>query len=530
MGIISKIDKMSFKEENLYALRGRSIPGWVVLAFLVGAIYLLASYVVVGHAGFPLDDGWIHQTYARNFARTGMLSYFPGEPSAGSTSPLWSILLSVGYLLHVPLFAWTFGLGMAMLGLSAWTLARLSRALFPDAPPRVWVLTGLFCLVEWHMVWAALSGMETMLFIWLSLLFLERYLASAKPGAGGIGANFVVGFTGGLLVLTRPEGLGLLGLVMLAQAYRAQADDGASLRSSLRDWMGWAAGVMLPLTPYVAFHVSTTGHFFPNTLYAKQREYGLLLETVPLWARWLRAAGIGLVGAQGLLLPGIVAAAWRTVGLVGKKRPGILIPWAWIAGYVTVYALRLPVTYQHGRYQMPVIPFLLLLGIWGTSLLLRPRSGAFLPRVLSRAALASLALLLPAFLLLGAKAYAEDVGFIEGEMMDVTAWLRENTSPGDLLAVHDIGVVGYFLNDRPLLDLAGLITPEVIPFIDDEEQLLEFMEEKGATYAVFFPDWSEPYARMARDPRLVPVYSTGYEWTLQQGAANMAVYRYRANR
>jgi hypothetical protein len=30
---------------------------------------------------------------------------------------------------------------------------------------------------------------------------------------------------------------------------------------------------------------------------------------------------------------------------------------------------------------------------------------------------------------------------------------------------------------------------------------------------------------MARDPRLEPVYATGFEWTRDQGRANMTVYR-----
>ena len=37
-----------------------------------------------------------------------------------------------------------------------------------------------------------------------------------------------------------------------------------------------------------------------------------------------------------------------------------------------------------------------------------------------------------------------------------------------IVAAHDIGALGY-LDDHQLVDLAGLITPEVIPFMLDEE-------------------------------------------------------------
>ena len=58
--------------------------------------------------GFPLDDAWIHQTYARNLAQTGNWTFVEGELSGGSTSPLWGGLLSIGYLIHLGPYFWTF--------------------------------------------------------------------------------------------------------------------------------------------------------------------------------------------------------------------------------------------------------------------------------------------------------------------------------------------------------------------------------------------------------------------------------------
>ncbi len=80
--------------------------------------YLIASSRLAG-IGFPLDDAWIHQTYARNLAQYGQWAFIPGQPSAGSTAPLWSALLAAGYLLRIPYFAWTFFLGgFSLLGVA----------------------------------------------------------------------------------------------------------------------------------------------------------------------------------------------------------------------------------------------------------------------------------------------------------------------------------------------------------------------------------------------------------------------------
>ena len=61
-------------------------------------VYLVASALYY-RVGFPLDDSWIHLTYARNLAVFGEWAFQPGKPSAGSTAPLWTALLSIGFFL-----------------------------------------------------------------------------------------------------------------------------------------------------------------------------------------------------------------------------------------------------------------------------------------------------------------------------------------------------------------------------------------------------------------------------------------------
>jgi hypothetical protein len=524
---------------------------WLGLAALVGGFFLLVAALGYGVAGFPLDDAWIHQTYARNLATAGQWAFVPGQTSAGSTSPLWSLLLGLGYWLGVPYWAWAYGLGIVALGLTAWTVTRLGLRFFP-AKPWAGPLAGLLCVLEWHLVWASVSGMETMLYTWLSVLLIDLWLvADDRSQSGndggwwdGIALWWGLGVVGGLLALTRPEGLGLVGLIGLVVGWRLRR----SLRRLLRAWLAIGVGLALPLVPYLVFHYTTTGLPFPNTFYAKQEEYRALLSMYSVWRRWLMVAAVTLVGGQVLLLPGFVYAVWRSASNArtapssgaarapGPKclQPPDSEPWpsiygpllcaAWWFVHLALYALRLPVTYQHGRYQIPIIPFFVLVGAGGTAYLLRPGAWALVVRVLSQALMAATLVLVLVFLVLGARAYAADVAFIQGEMVAIARWLESNVPTGALIAVHDIGAIGYF-TPRPLLDLAGLVTPEVIPFISNEARLIEFMQAQGADYVVFFPDWSDAYRRMALDPRLEPIYVTGFEWTLDQGRANMTVYR-----
>lgn len=503
-----------------------SIP---IVALLAIAAYVIVAYTS-GLYGFPLDDAWIHQTYARNLAETGQLAYLPNQPSAGSTSPAWSLLLSVGYMVGLDYQLWTYLLGGLSLAGTAWLTYRLLLRLASSRLMAA-LLAGLFCAIEWHLVWAAASGMETMFFTALSLALLEytcSHIDNRESTAGPaslrkeriIVSAIGIGLLGGLLTLTRPEGLGLMGLVLVAVIALPRPPTRSKLGLRLLAASIALLAFVILMVPYVTFNLNSSGAIFPNTFYAKQAEYrGHLTPSLPV--RFWRVLSPTLVGAQVLLLPGFCYAVYR---LLRHRRWLATLPLVWWLAFLSAYALRLPVNYQHGRYVMPSIPILILYGVWGTAILLRPRSPYLLVRVLSRAAPIAIALLALLFLGRGALAYRDDVGVIEGEMVATALWLNEHTTAEDLIAVHDIGAVGYF-TEHPLLDLAGLINPQVIPFIADAEQLADWMVQRGATFAVFFPDFSPTYAQLAADPRFQLVHCTDYAWTQSAGRQNMCVYR-----
>ena len=125
-------------------------------------------------------------------------------------------------------------------------------------------------------------------------------------------------------------------------------------------------------------------------------------------------------------------------------------------------------------------------------------------------------------MLQGAFAFAADVAIVEGEMVAVAGWLANNTPPDALIASHDIGAIGYFA-ERPLLDLAGLISPEVIPLLPDEDALTQYILSSGAQYLVTAPGW--PYTQIASQPTTVLQFSTDFMLTTEQGLNNMTVYQ-----
>lgn len=497
----------------------------MVLGVAAGALAAVALYVAASALGpgpgFPLDDGWIHQTYARNLAETGRWEYVPGIISAGSTAPLWTLWLALGYLLRIPYLPWAFLSGAAALFWLAWAAARLWRVTWPDAADRAW-LPAVVLLLTWPLVWAAASGMETVLYAALVVELLAR--AAAPPPAARQMAWLGAG--AGALLLVRPDGLALLLLLAVALPLTA-----GGWRAALRR-LGWfVLGALLLLLPYFLFNRWASGQWWPNTFYAKQAEYTLLLER-PLPLRLLEllyyslggppAGWRGISAAHLLLLPGLVGAGLQAVRRDWSRRElRATVPLLWAGGHILLYAWRLPVVYQHGRYLLPAVPLWVIYGIAGwlpLLALLRRRFGSLAVRVLSGSFSAMLAI----FFLLGLQAYALDVAFIESEMVATAAWVTENTAPDALIAAHDIGALGYFTR-RPLLDLAGLVSADLVPLLGDEAALASYVSAAGADYLISAPGW--PYERLLAQQPHERVFSSDFVWTREQGLNNMTIYR-----
>jgi hypothetical protein len=474
------------------------LAGIVILS--VGT-YLLASRFYYG-VGFPLDDAWIHQTYARTLVLYGEWAFIHGQPSAGSTAPLWSALLALGFLLHLGPYIWTYFLGTLLL----WGLAMLAesvlRSWIPSYCPRFpWA--GALMALEWHLVWSSVSGMETLLSAFLAVLVLAILVLKRRHW-------FWVGALTGLSVWVRPDGITLLGPVLLT-AVLVESSWKRRIRALEIVIFGFSGLFAL----YLLFNLRLAESLWPNTFYAKQAEYAVLLEQ-PFLARLVNEPLQLLTGAGVFLLPGVILA----LASAARRRDwGVLAIATWMAGFLVLYAWRLPATYQHGRYIMPVMPVFFLLGLAGMAEFLRVR-GLRGRWVLATSWKLATGLTLILFWGRGVFAYASDVAFIESEMVTTARWVAANVPSEALVAAHDIGALGYF-GDRDLVDLAGLVSPDVIPFIRDEARLADYLDEQKVNYLVTFPDW---YPSLTSD--LIPIFSTGAPYAPSVGETNMAVYQW----
>lgn len=471
----------------------------ILIAFIIQASYLGLSGLVF-RIGFPLDDAWIHQTYARNFAQSFRWEFVPGQISGGSTSPLWTLLLVPGYWISGKLYLfWTYFISFMLYSASAILFERTISKI--TGVKKNFPVFALIFLMEWHLVWAVSSGMETILviFLYISMIFL---LMNQQK------FTWKFAIIASLLIWVRPDAitfLGIIGLILI--------DDIFGQKNKIFYYWKLFSSLIISTSLYGYFNYFLNGSYFPNTFYAKQTEYAILYNT-PLITRLLNLAIIPLAGVGVIFLPFFLYQIYLSIR---NKNINFIALALWIFGFITLYALRLPVTYQHGRYVIPVIPIFLLFGCLGYISFVS-HSKNWWRNIIIKSFNISAAILLIIFLGLGANAYAQDVAIIESEMVSASQWIARNTEKDAIIGAHDIGALGFF-SERKIIDLAGLISPDVIPFMDDENKLATYLTDQNVRYLMTFPDW---YKELTKTKRLI--YSGQAQFVINAGGSHMDVF------
>ena len=433
--------------------------GVLVLAAAAGAEYKISG----GQWGVPLDDAWIHFQFARNLFHNFELAFNTHQPTPGTTSLLWVILLAlVGgpfgkYLLASKLLSAVFYLACGVLVYFLGMIFLKSRGAA--------VLGGVLTLVAGRFAWSGLSGMEITLFSALTLLCV---LLLALGEEGKKVSTLMVGITAGLATMARPEGY-LLFLCLLP----------FTRRSSWKNSALFLAGYLVFALPYPLISYVHIGHFLPNTFFAKS--HGILSKP-DLWF----LLGYGYIVLKdlpllSLFMPLGVGFVFRSV-FSGASNPinnAEAATVLWGVGLVAAYSVIFPRYYHYCRYQIPLLPFHVLWGLRGVLIL---RDFAY-RRVQTISALNSSVvgygglcqnfkkhinrwgkIFLIATCFPGTAKridqFAWNVSNINDQHVDMARWLDRNIPADALILADDVGAIGFIAN-RPVLDILGVITPEV---------------------------------------------------------------------
>jgi hypothetical protein len=410
----------------------------------------LAGMLAVGYWRFSYDDAFITYRYATNLVATGALEFNVGERVLGTSAPGWALILAVLTRLspaELDVAAWGTLLSLGALVAMALALASALRAAQPLVRLGLPLLVGVVSLtLQWNL---EMLGAETMavtaLVPWGVLSALR-----GRPVLGGFllaaaaCCRLDAGLAGGLLVLVQ----------MLR-------DRGAALRTT----------VAFSLT--VLFYLGVVALYFgaivPNTLGAKQSEMTAALPSysVQEWS-WLRRslpASGAAAGALGLAAVGLgmTVARLRAMRAPSQEVLAGAILGAWLVGHELAYRL-LGVPFAPW-YQVPTVNAMVVLAGSG-ALLLGDRIARNVPSrvrvgvAFGLATLLLLAVFRPGAFVLASWHRPPDPRFLAFRTLG--EHLAGSASVGTTAAALEIGVIGVFAPEQRVLDLGGLVSPEVL--------------------------------------------------------------------
>lgn len=462
----------------------------VVLAAASAAAYFARAAHQVTFPGFPLDDSWIHLQFARNIASGSGFSFNPGVPVAGSTAPLWTLVLAAPAWARLDPIVSAKLIGLALTIVTALLGSALTERLTGSRPAGLF--TALALALSPRMAWGSLSGMEVGLYAALAAGAVVAYLAALESGAPWWG------LLAGLAGTARPEVFVLFPVLAgdwLVRAWRG----GLPVRGPARVLAPLVA-FAIPAVGFVWLNMSISGHPLPETFYAKTYGMGTVLSLME--GRWHGA----LVDAwwyppqflyqllgwfetefPDLALTALVGAA----ALLGLTRRPDVPRGAWLLPALIVAAPLVkalvapepPLLVHEGRYVFHLLVLFVAMSVTGAVEL-----GRWVrPRWLVWLFLAAALVRLGGALYWAAPDYAARVKNINDLEVSTARWIARVTSPDARIATNDIGAIGY-LSGRFIIDTEGLVTPEAIE-PKRMRRFVPFLSRERPDLLIIFPGW-----------------------------------------
>ncbi len=390
--------------------------------------------------------------------------------------------------------------------LSAAALYRL--ALYLGFSRGLSFFAGIALLGTGRFVWAGASGMEPCAFAFPMLLCLRSHLADRERGAPGL----LTALLAGLASCVRPEGY-LLYLVLLTDHTLAYDPATKKFGFDFRPWpkarsVAAVALFAILIAPYILFCLSTNGRLFPNTYYAKLHEQFI---TFPMAYLAMAYRGLFWESKLWLALLAAVGVGWQMVwsyrGEGGERfahfrRARVL--WLWPVGFLSHSALFNPSLLPHfQRYLMPFIPLVVLFAVIGIGGVLRvpnlPRLQApersFRISIVVGAIAISLAMI-PLRIVPWTDLLVRCVDNTNKQQVAVGKWIRDNTPPDAVVALHDAGAIAYY-GERRIIDMLGLTTTGIMEIIYGRRdvpafgspEILNYVREREPEYIAVYGEW-----------------------------------------
>jgi hypothetical protein len=471
-----------------------------VLAAFAFSLFAACLYAVhlyrFGWFYLASDDSYIYLGYVRNWIEHGeLLTYNPGEHSAGTTGLLYYYLLSaVASIVHFVYWP-TPGIGLtltayitnAILFIGAGLLIARIWGSISDAGDSMLLFEGTFAVFAATVslptfIWGWFGGLENPLSGTILILLIERVLLKA-PG-------WQIALASALIGGCRPE-LFPIGLLVVALWAVMQVKRNQNLRVSASGLaVGIATFVGITLLIYVPCWI-VTGSITPSAL-GTRVAIPALTEPNLLWQNLTAAARTGY-----FLRPWVLSVPIILIGLLVFRRTREDMVLISVAGILGIYflmrgALGLTDFNVQSRYVSFLWPlYVLMAGHILQRMMIRFGWGSLTAGMRRLTSLAIAIFLLGCVWIGFTKANNElsaDVLEMNQLVVIPTQWMAQNLPKSARILMEPAGAIRVF-TDFYLIDAVGLTTRHMPDYLasTDHPNLADFLQQTKATYIFDYP-------------------------------------------
>lgn len=229
------------------------------VTIFVFLLLIISAYFFYIWPKWTVDDAFIVFRYAENFVKHGEINWNVGQdPVEGYTGIAWLLLNSLGILIGFSPLVFSKFLGITFYYLTFLMLFLIAKRLNFNHLFTV-ILLSLY-IFNPAFYTHALSGLETIMFIFFTLLSLYFYSGVILHKKTGEEIPFFMSLL--LTSLTRPEGIAYSFVLIAGYLYDKGLKD-------LRNWKLPLFTYLIPFLAYFTWRATYYGRFFPNTFYAK---------------------------------------------------------------------------------------------------------------------------------------------------------------------------------------------------------------------------------------------------------------------
>jgi len=392
-----------------------------------------------GYYYFRLDDTYIFYKYAKNIAEGNGYVFNLGEKVNATTSPLYTLVLAFIYLILNPFINIDFtvvGNSISILSI-IWIFISIKKLLNDN------IQFYFFAMVFLSMPLLKFGfGMET--FLNLALIIYSIYLYTNEK-------YFLASIFIGLSVLARFDSTLFAIIILLHYIYTKKQFPTISL----------IVGFLLITLPWFIFSKIYFSTFLPTTIAAKlsQYELGLFGKGLIFLTNSIRV----MPGKYFTVILILLVVLFSFYYLIINKKlssfsTGLNLILIWSATLFFTYAFVI----NAPPYQWYYIPFIIAVSIMLSSVL----------SITIKDFCVKIILLFFFFLIVAISPIKNYLDGYNPKYLNFTKaveWLNHNAKEGDLLAVDDIGIIGYHYKKGKIVDALGLINPEVAEHLKSKE-------------------------------------------------------------